>query len=64
MNEFCEARKRDNERLLGKTIYWRKDGEDYVGVSTGVKDHETILVVTPDKVTHEVDLFDIYRTSR
>ena len=58
-----EQRKKDNERLVNKTVYWTLDGEDFVGVVTSVKDHETVIAETPDKVTHEVSLFDITRTS-
>jgi len=58
-----EQKAKDNERLIGKTIYWTAQQEDFVGKAVRVKSHESIVVLTPDNVEHEVDLFDITSTT-
>lgn len=57
------ARAERNKALIGKTIYWNFQKEDWIGMVEEVKDHETVFARDGNKTLHSVNIFDIYQTS-
>jgi hypothetical protein len=61
MKEFQEKQE-FNKKLIGKTVYWMAQKDEFVGKVIGVEDKETILVEGPEKILYKVSIFDITQT--
>lgn len=57
-----ERKKIENQRLIGKTVFWLEQKDEWTGIVESVIDYENIMVKEPGGTFRQVNLFDITRT--